>query len=256
MAEEGAEYETKTVTVVRGLEARYIKKWEEDGWELVSRSEMPMLRTQLGFRRVKPKTPWLLLSGIAAVTVAGIAILGIMSLGAGRDEQAAAPVPATTVATSSQQVPEKPAETYTYEGPDYEIVVVDGDVGPAALDQYWIYTAAIDGSTAGYKDQTKAIIQDIAHEVGTDKFIAHVVTDKEIALAEAISTYENFIDEYGDDYAINDIPKKEVTGWVAAYTGGFDYDTREASDADSAYETLWWPNGDMEIEEWRPASEG
>ncbi|MCG6567121.1 hypothetical protein [Tessaracoccus sp. ZS01] len=267
MAEVDNEYVTKMVTVVRGLEARSIKKWEDLGWQFVSRDELPMLRTQLEFRRVKPKTPCLLLSGLAAVGVVGIATLGIMNPGADPNDRAEEPAPAATVAavgtpsvvtasvgTPSQQTAETTEDTYTYEGPDYEVVVVDSAVGPAALDQYWIYTPAIEGSAAGHRDQAKAIIQDLAHKAGSDKFIAQIVTDKEIALAESISTYEAFVKQHGDDYVVNDILEKEVTGWVAAYTGGFDSETGAASDADSAFEALWWPYGDTESEEWRPAA--
>lgn len=269
MAEDNVQYETHTATVVRGLEARSIKKWEGDGWELISQEELPMLRTQLKFRRVKPKPPWLALAGLGAVIVVLAITLVVMNLVSDGDEEAAEAAAVSTAAASAPQVSEEasesedvasdeavasaePADTYAYEGPRYEVVVVDGDMGPANLDQYWIYIDAVDGSTDAYKDQMKAIIEDIAHEAGTDTFIANIVTDREIALAEASSTVESFIDEYGDDYFVNDIPEKEVTGWVVAYSGGIDYNAGEASDADSAFEIMWWPYGDLETEEWRP----
>ena len=88
------------------------------------------------------------------------------------------------------------------------------------------------------------------HIEGTDKFFAEVVTDKEIALAESPSTYEAFVVEYGEDYAVHTIPEKEKTAWVASYTGGFDWNAAAASD--SAFEILWWPYAAQDIETWKP----
>lgn len=39
MAEDDVHYEIKTVTTVRGTEARSKAKWEKESWELVSQSE-------------------------------------------------------------------------------------------------------------------------------------------------------------------------------------------------------------------------
>jgi hypothetical protein len=49
------QYEFTSVQALRGTEAKTIAKWEKDGWELDSRSQ-GVLRTELTFRRVKPKT--------------------------------------------------------------------------------------------------------------------------------------------------------------------------------------------------------
>ena len=149
---------------------------------------------------------------------------------------------------STQQTPE--AEEYTYRGPKYEIVSVDEDQGPAALTQHWVVTPKLDYSTDAFKDQIKLIIADIAHNEGTDKFFAEIVTSEEIALAESPSTYENFIEERGMDYAIKEIPKKEKDGYVATYTGGYDFDLGEVSD--SAFAIDWWPYAATEHEKWKP----
>lgn len=145
-------------------------------------------------------------------------------------------------------------DAFSYQGPPYEIVTVDGNQSAAKLNQYWIYTSAFDYSTDAYKDQVKLIIADLAHAEGTDKFFVEVVTDKAIAQAESPSTYESFIDEYGMDYAINTIPQKEVTGWVASYSGGFDFGSGEPSE--SAFEISWRPYATAETEEWRPEAVG
>ncbi len=52
-------YETRTIRAVRGMEPRTIKKWEADGWELVSQSP-GKVQTELTFRRPKPKSRRLL----------------------------------------------------------------------------------------------------------------------------------------------------------------------------------------------------
>ncbi|QOD04358.1 hypothetical protein [Pseudarthrobacter sp. BIM B-2242] len=155
--------------------------------------------------------------------------------------------------------PEKskpPVEAYSYKGAPYEVVTVDENQGPAKLNQYWVYTSKLDYSTDGYKDQIKMIIADIAQAQRTDKFIAEVVTDKEIAEAESPSTAESFIEKRGMDYFINAIPKKEKTEWVASYTGGFDPDAGEASDSAKAFEVIWFIAADAEIENWKPQAAG
>lgn len=149
---------------------------------------------------------------------------------------------------------EPAADAYNYTGTDYEVVVVDEDVSAAKLMQHWVYTAELDTSAEAYKDQVKLIIANIAHNEGTDRLIVQVVTDREIAEAEALSTWENFLAEHGNDYTVNTIPEKEKSGWVASYTGGFDYDRGEPSD--DAFAIDWWPYGDLETEQWRPQAVG
>lgn len=49
------QYETKVVQAIRGTESRSEAKWRKEGWELVSQSP-GTLRTEMTFRRTKPKT--------------------------------------------------------------------------------------------------------------------------------------------------------------------------------------------------------
>ncbi|MGY1840223.1 MULTISPECIES: DUF4839 domain-containing protein [unclassified Modestobacter] len=49
------QYESTSVQALRGTEAKAIAKRERDGWEL-ERRDQGVLRTELTFRRVKPKT--------------------------------------------------------------------------------------------------------------------------------------------------------------------------------------------------------
>ncbi|MGY2065606.1 DUF4839 domain-containing protein [Blastococcus sp. SYSU DS0619] len=56
MSADHPQYEYTSVQAIRGTEARTIAKWQNDGWELDTRGEGSLLRTELTFRRVKPKT--------------------------------------------------------------------------------------------------------------------------------------------------------------------------------------------------------
>ncbi|WP_170977745.1 DUF4839 domain-containing protein [Blastococcus sp. CCUG 61487] len=49
------QYEFTSVQAVRGTETKTIAKWQKDGWQIFSRNQ-GLLRTELTFRRVKPKT--------------------------------------------------------------------------------------------------------------------------------------------------------------------------------------------------------
>ena len=54
-AEDNAQYEFKSVKALRGRESSAKAKWHDQGWELVSENQ-GKLRTELNFRRAKPKT--------------------------------------------------------------------------------------------------------------------------------------------------------------------------------------------------------
>src|SRR3954452_2177403 len=54
-ADDGVEHEFKSVQALRGRESSAKAKWQNQGWEFVSENR-GTLRTQLKFRRVKPKT--------------------------------------------------------------------------------------------------------------------------------------------------------------------------------------------------------
>lgn len=252
-------YQTMTTTVVRGLENRSRAKWEAQGWEFVSDEELPMLRTTLTFRRPAPKVPWKLLAYVGAavgvLAVVGI-VASIVSGSAGPEQPEAIPTtsaasPAASPADETPAVTVEEPEPYAYAGPQYEEVAIDEGVSAASLDRYWIYTEELDVSTDAYRDQVKAIIDDIAHRSGTTHFFAEVVDERDIALAESASTYEAFVAEHGAEYAITEIPRLQPTGWIASFTGG--YDSYEGAASDDVYELLWWPVGeDAQSEVWIP----
>ena len=69
-------YETKGIHALRGLEARTIKKWQDDGWEVVSQAP-GKLRTEITLRRTKPKPrplPWIMGGTAVAVALAAITV--------------------------------------------------------------------------------------------------------------------------------------------------------------------------------------
>ncbi|MGY1632212.1 hypothetical protein ACI784_10970 [Geodermatophilus sp. SYSU D01186] len=289
-AGDDVQYEYMSARALRGTEARTIAKWLKDGWELDTQTP-GTLRTEITFRRVKPKNAWercvaflaahwpgfgrlsSTTQQFALAAACGLVVLVLVSaivaasvLGGGT-QPAAAPTEAAPSAEASGTVPSgEPSETpptaepapgaYTYAGPPYEVVVVDENVGPAALDQYWVLTSPLDYSTDEYKNQIKLIIEDIARQDGTAALIVNVVTDREVAEAEAISTYEQFIAEHGTNYAVNGIPAKEPEHWAASYTGGFDFDAGEASESAEAFEVIWRPYATQETEQWQPALAG
>lgn len=77
MTRDGVKYESKTVQAVRGLEARTITKWQEQGWEVVSQSR-GRLRTDIVLRRPTKKLPvWI------SVAAAGAALLLVAGIGFG-----------------------------------------------------------------------------------------------------------------------------------------------------------------------------
>jgi hypothetical protein len=275
-------YEYTSARALRGTEARTIAKAAKDGWELDSQTQ-GTLRTELTFRRVKPKNAWQLcvaffaahwsafgrlksttqqfaLAAAGGMVVLALVVAVVVASRPGGSTPQATTAP-TEVAPSEQPSETPPSaethpDTYTYTGPQYEVVVVDENVGPAALDQYWVLTSPLDYSTDEYKNQIKLIIEDIARQDGTAALNVNVVTDREVAEAEAISTYEQFVAEHGTNYAVNGIPAKEPEHWAASYTGGFDFDAGEASESAEAFEVIWRPYATQETEQWQPALAG
>ena len=54
-ADDDVQYEFKSLQALRGRESSAKAKWQDQGWEFVSENR-GTLRTELNFRRVKPKT--------------------------------------------------------------------------------------------------------------------------------------------------------------------------------------------------------
>lgn len=74
-------YETRSILAVRGMEPRTIKKWEDNGWEIVSQSR-GKLRTEITLRRPKAKSRRLLrtVGAVVFATVLTVIItIGVVS---------------------------------------------------------------------------------------------------------------------------------------------------------------------------------
>ncbi|WP_377645134.1 PASTA domain-containing protein [Oryzobacter terrae] len=175
----------------------------------------------------------------------------------GEGGESVEPEPTPAPETTAQEPEAEPEpEASPYAGPKYDVVVVDADQGPAGLNQYWVHTGRLDYATTAYRNQVKRIIEDIALTEGSNRFFAEIVTERDIALAESPSTYEDFIEEHGMEYAIKEIPKRERKGYVASYSGGYDFDLGEASEDDAAFGIDWWPAADTQNEKWKPSATG
>ncbi|GGE90993.1 hypothetical protein [Mycetocola zhadangensis] len=103
------QYETRSVKTVRGMETRTRAKIENEGWEFVSQTQ-GTVRSELNFRRQKPKTPWKLIGiggGVVALLIAVLLIINaIGGGGSGRegDESSPSPTP-SQVAPSEASAP-------------------------------------------------------------------------------------------------------------------------------------------------------
>ncbi|WP_422750971.1 DUF4839 domain-containing protein [Micromonospora sp. WMMD1219] len=107
MADDGVQYEFKSVQAIRGIEDRSIAKWQKAGWELVDRNQ-GTLRTTLNFRRPKPRIPWVLVA-VAAGVVLLLAIVGgiVGALQGGDDTDRTAKSPSDVTGVAGG----KPSET-------------------------------------------------------------------------------------------------------------------------------------------------
>lgn len=140
MADEDVQYQYRSVKAIRGTEAKTIAKWKTQGWDLESQTP-GTLRTEISFRRVKPKDPfqglakfaaksWVALRGLRPTTqrrilgglggfVALLVIIGVVAgiSGGGDDTKPRAsptkPTSAQTKATSSAVPSDTPSVTPT-----------------------------------------------------------------------------------------------------------------------------------------------
>ncbi|GAA1967025.1 hypothetical protein [Microbacterium deminutum] len=97
-------YETRTFRVVRGMESRTIKKWADDGWEVISQTP-GTIRTDITMRRPKPKppiVPWIIGGGVVVVALATIITFGVISERAAAPQASGSPVPPATPTAPSK----------------------------------------------------------------------------------------------------------------------------------------------------------
>jgi hypothetical protein len=115
-----ASYETRSIRSLRGTEERTIKRWEDDGWEVVSQ-ESGQLRTEIRLRRARPKPHprrWII-GGVAVAAVLVVVItIGVISE---RNSSSAAPASSASTAPASAEPRKEGSPTSTTSGtPDTE----------------------------------------------------------------------------------------------------------------------------------------
>ena len=123
-ADDNVQYEFKSVQALRGRESSAKAKWQDQGWEFVSENR-GTLRTELNFRRVKPKTFGAYLLSIVAtfrrlqpktqlVLVASCALIlvaGIIGIVVGTQSGGDTPKPSAAQTTASTAPPAEPTVT-------------------------------------------------------------------------------------------------------------------------------------------------
>jgi hypothetical protein len=125
-ADDNRSYEFKSVQALRGREGSAKAKWQNQGWEFVSENR-GTLRTELNFRRVKPKTVGAHLLSVVAmfrglqpntrlVLVASCALLlvaSIIGIAAAAQSGGDTPKPSATQTTASTAQAAEPGSTST-----------------------------------------------------------------------------------------------------------------------------------------------
>jgi hypothetical protein len=97
-------YETKTVRAVRGMESRTVKKWEDEGWEVISQTP-GTIRTEITLRRPAPMSRrliWIVGSGVLTLALATIITIGVVSEKSTAPAEIASPAPSEAAAPSEQ----------------------------------------------------------------------------------------------------------------------------------------------------------
>ncbi|MEJ7786322.1 MAG: hypothetical protein WKF96_16080 [Solirubrobacteraceae bacterium] len=123
-ADDNVQHEFKSVQALRGRESSAKAKWQDQGWEFVSENRGP-LRTELAFRRVKPKTFGTYLLSIVATfrrlqrktqlvlgaSCALILVAGIIGVVAGTQNGGDTQKPSAAQTTASTAPPAEPTVT-------------------------------------------------------------------------------------------------------------------------------------------------
>jgi hypothetical protein len=134
MSKTEKKYEFREVRVVRRLESRTKSKWENDGWEFVSKDE-GTFQTKLQFKREKAKLSKGLIGGAAGGALVLVAIIAIGIVNEGR---------ATNPSTTNQPSPSSPV---TEPSVGSETDTVDTDAKPITVENNLEFAALM--ATAG-----------------------------------------------------------------------------------------------------------
>lgn len=134
-------YETRSVRTVRGMESRSRGKWEKLGWEFVSQNQLPMLRTEMTFRRVKKKLPKYVLPlaiGVPVVAFAGLIILGVVASG-GQGRISAEPVAAASSTPKATARPSTPKASALPSAPAATVAPTSAPTDSTASGLQWTW---------------------------------------------------------------------------------------------------------------------
>jgi hypothetical protein len=138
---EAVKYETRSAQTLRGTEKLMISKWEKDGWELVTQNP-GKLRTELVFRRPKPKVQWkpfAIIGGVLAVC-AIVIVIGVNLSGGGDG----APTPADTTSAEAVAPRDEPSTE-----PDEPVATAPAEQTPLKIESNADLAALLTGPAEG-----------------------------------------------------------------------------------------------------------
>lgn len=125
-------YEAKTVRAIRGMESRTIKKWEDDGWEVVSQAP-GKVQTEITFRRPKPQSRqllWIVGGGVFVLVLATIITFGVIGERNSAPAESASAVSSETKAAPSKQPSPDSADAAPTPSPKPDDVVLTPEHSP------------------------------------------------------------------------------------------------------------------------------
>ncbi|WP_435528101.1 DUF4839 domain-containing protein [Microbacterium aurantiacum] len=129
------QYEQRTIRAMRGMESTTIKKWQDDGWELVSQTN-GKLRTEIVFRRAKPKSRrllWIIGGAAFALILGSIVTVGVISERSAPDEGMAANQTAEAEAEETPTSEPTQAEPTPTNAPEPAVLTPENDAEFAAI---------------------------------------------------------------------------------------------------------------------------
>jgi hypothetical protein len=161
-------YETKSIRVIRGAEARTLARWEKDGWQVVSQTQKS-LHSEIVIRRPVPQRPWRLIAiggGVLAVALSGVVVAGVLGE-RGQSEQSVSPdsSPAAAISPTTLPSPEgAPISTTEAEaGADAVLTAVDSaelaavlDAGDSCSSEVQAFAASHAGDTISFEGSIAA----------------------------------------------------------------------------------------------------
>ncbi|PKL31226.1 hypothetical protein CVV43_03700 [Candidatus Saccharibacteria bacterium HGW-Saccharibacteria-1] len=130
--------------------------------------------------------------------------------------------------------------------PKYEIINTKQNVGITNLDEYYVKINPVNLNNDEFKSNVKLIVSAISKEKNTADFMAKIFTDSDVLAYKNNATgYYKDLSETGVTTAdlatwTKEMEEKSATTFVAAYTGGFDYNTGKISKQDAAYSISWF----------------